>query len=147
MVADRIGFIEDIETLNEWRAQAAALEAYLRGKDLQRPMLGAQRRVEARIGQLLGDAKDTNGRPFSHDSKVPRNDRGDFRILARGFNAQLDVDEWRKSRRSLVALLRQRCGLIPETPELPAGGGEAKLHYAILTQRRTRWTEWMGLSH
>ena len=34
--------------------QAAAMQTYLRGKELQRPMLGAQRRCEARMGQLIG---------------------------------------------------------------------------------------------
>jgi hypothetical protein len=31
----------------DWRDQAAALATYFRGKELQGPMLGAQRRVEA----------------------------------------------------------------------------------------------------
>lgn len=122
-VAERVPLIDDIELLNEWRAQAAALETYLRSRELQRPMLGAQRRVEARIGQLLGDANETNGKPLSHAIKAldRANDRLDFRILARGFDTKLDGDDWRKSRRALVALLRQRLGLIPETPPLPAG--------------------------
>lgn len=33
---------------------ARALETWLRGKDLAGPMLGAQRRIEARIGQSVG---------------------------------------------------------------------------------------------
>ena len=41
--------------------QAAALETYMRGKEMQRPMMGASRRIEGRIGQLLGPAK--MGRP------------------------------------------------------------------------------------
>jgi hypothetical protein len=44
--------INSIDHLEEWRAQARAMEAYLRGRGLQRPMLGAQRRIEGRIGQL-----------------------------------------------------------------------------------------------
>ena len=43
--------------LDEWRAQARALETYLRDKELQGPMLGTQRRIEGRLGQLLGSAK------------------------------------------------------------------------------------------
>lgn len=122
IVAERVPLIDDIETLEHWRRQAAALETYLRSKELQRPMLGAQRRVEARIGQLLGDAKDTTGIPLRHDVKViDHHDRHDFRVLAKAFDAELLSDEWRKSRRALVAFIRQKLGLIPPTPELPAG--------------------------
>jgi len=65
------------------------LEAYLRSKNLQRPMLGAQRRVEARIGQLLGEGK--RGRPsnnslMSEIKEIDKDDRARFRILARGFD-------------------------------------------------------------
>ncbi len=38
----------------QWLKQAAALETYMRGKEMQRPMMGASRRIEGRIGQLLG---------------------------------------------------------------------------------------------
>jgi hypothetical protein len=51
------------------------------------PMMGAQRRVEARIGQLLGapETAQLAGKPLSHAIKVERpNDRCDFRQLARG---------------------------------------------------------------
>jgi len=41
--------------LGEWLRQAAALETYMRGKEMQRPMMGASRRIEGRIGQLLGE--------------------------------------------------------------------------------------------
>jgi alkanesulfonate monooxygenase SsuD/methylene tetrahydromethanopterin reductase-like flavin-dependent oxidoreductase (luciferase family) len=100
--------IDDLDTLQEWRAQAAALEAYLRSKDLQRPMLGAQRRVEARIGELLGESPGRGRAEMTpHADSFSRDgDRADFRLLARGF-ASLTDDEWRKSRRALVAHLRQ----------------------------------------
>ena len=49
-----LGSIRDIPAADEWRRKAAAIEAYLRSPELQRPMLGAQRHIEARIGQLLG---------------------------------------------------------------------------------------------
>lgn len=114
-VAENVALVEDVATAEQWLSEAAALEAYLRDKELQRPILGARRRVEARIGQLLGDARSE----LSHEITRP-NDRLDFRILARGVGS-LDDEEWRKSRRALVALLRQKLGLIPPTPELPAG--------------------------
>jgi N6-adenosine-specific RNA methylase IME4 len=121
IVAERVNLVDDVQVLREWQAQAAALEAYLRSKDLQRPMLGAQRRVEARIGQLLGaDIREVEN--SGHDlSSIESGLRQDCRILARAFNCLSDDDEWRKSRRALVALVRQRCGLIPDTPPLPVG--------------------------
>jgi N6-adenosine-specific RNA methylase IME4 len=125
-IAEVVRTVEDIKLLNEWRARAAALETYLRGKELQRPMMGAQRRVEARIGQLLGDPEEIErpDRPaIGHDlSMIKPDDRVDWRILALAFDAcPLTQDEWRKSRRTLVSLIRQRAGLIPDTPPLPDG--------------------------
>lgn len=117
-IVGAIQSVSDIETLQEWLAQAAALESYLRSKGLQRPMLGAQRRVEARIGQLLEKAK----RRSAVMTALAHDQRTDFRILSHGLNGTpLTEDEWRKSRRALVALLRQRLGLIPPTPPLPPG--------------------------
>ena len=116
----------DMETLQTWRDQAAALEAYLRSKDLQRPMLGAQRRIEARIGELLGEPRpgqrtDIELLRMRNSSAIDRRaDRSDFRTLARGADI-LNDEEWRKSRRALVALVRNKLGIIPETPALPAG--------------------------
>lgn len=129
-VAQTVGFVDDIETLQEWRSEAAAFEAYLRSKGLQRPMLGAQRRVEARIGQLLGEpqpGRRSDLEPPTHASEVERERDGhtarDFRILAHAMSGEtvLTDDEWCKSRRALISLVRQRLGLIPETPELPVG--------------------------
>lgn len=117
--------LDNIHDIEEWRARARAIEAYLRGPEMQRPMLGAQRRVEARIGQLLGPA---NLGELSHGiSDVPKrpNDRLDCRVLARALAGEctpsLTDDEWRKSRRALVALVRYRLGLMPETPPFPEG--------------------------
>lgn len=119
--------VDDVGQLEEWRAQARALEAYLRSRELQRPMLGAQRRIEGRIGQLLGET--TQGQrteiTLSHEIKsINRaNDRLDFRLLARALSGDclLTDEEWQKSRRALVSLVRFRLGLMPETPELPEG--------------------------
>ena len=124
LVARRIPEIENIETLQEWRSGAAALEAYLRSKDLQRPMLGAQRRVEARVGQLLGEPeKGGRRKTHTHADEFQRwGDRTDFRILGKALdNDILDDEEWRKSRRALVSLIRQKLNLLPATPPLPDG--------------------------
>ena len=120
VVAERLPHIDDVEVLREWQSQAAALNAYLRSKELKAPMEGAMRRVEARIGELLGEAKPGKSNPH-HDEVSHDQTRSDFRILARGNEAELTGDEWRKSRRALVALIRNRLGLIPPTPPLPAG--------------------------
>lgn len=124
-VVEAVIHIDDFSELEEWRAQAAALEAYLRGRELQRPMLGAARRIEARIGQLLGHPRE--GRPTAEYSgrarSIPEDSRSDFRLLAKALSGEcgLTEDEWRKSRRALVAVVREKLGLMPETPELPDG--------------------------
>ncbi len=123
-VASAVAEQDDMAQLSEWLKQAAALETYMRGKEMQRPMLGAQRRIEGRCGQLLGPAK--MGRPEEKSRYAETfNDeqRNYFRLLARALanECELTADEWRKSRRALISLVRRRLGLMPETPALPDG--------------------------
>lgn len=114
-----------LDILEEWRSRSRALEQYLRSRGLQGPMLGTQRLIEARVGQLLGPA--VEGRPskttvMTGVSQVKEDHREDFRILANALNGtHLDENEWCKSRRALVSFLRQKLGLLPEVPPLPAG--------------------------
>ena len=106
---------------------------------MQRPIRGAQRRIEARIGQLLGMAKwggDRKSYQVDHDRLDAltdwvqgANDRRDFRYLARALGGECEItaDEWRKSRRSLVSLIRRRLGA--EMPEEPAAAArQVRLH-------------------
>ena len=87
----------------QWLKQAAALETYMRGKEMQRPMMGASRRIEGRIGQLLGPApgsgvdEETPHAEFIHFER-----RREFRLLSRALANEcgLTADEWRKSRRA-----------------------------------------------
>lgn len=58
--------VDQIDTLDEWRAEARQLEGVLRSAELQRPILGIQRRLEARIGQLL-DVEDDQRPGARHD--------------------------------------------------------------------------------
>jgi len=124
-VIDVVNRLKDIDECEEWRAGARALEAYLRDKELQRPMLGAQRRIEGRIGQLLNE-KSKGGRgkkTRSHDYGFFRDTLIDFRLLGRALagEGELTADEWQKTRRALVALVRLRLGLMPITPPIPDG--------------------------
>lgn len=111
-VTRALATITDVETLQEWRAQAAALEVYLRGKEFNGPMLGAQRRVEARIGQLLGDARDAQCREGgalpSLVKGVSHQDRNRFRVPARGLDRGLPDEDWRRARDPLIAIIQQR---------------------------------------
>jgi hypothetical protein len=111
-ITQQLALIEDVDTLLEWKAQAAALEQYLRGKDLNGPMLAAQRKVEARIGQLLGQA--SNGGDRRSDqfpraaTEISSSDRLRFRILARGLERGLPDEDWRRPRTRLIALIQER---------------------------------------
>ena len=121
--------VRNIETLEDTRLKAKALEKYLRDKELQRPMLGAQRHIEARIGQLLGKPEKGGRGKKTHTHAyefIGRDgDRSDFRLLAKALDGEMEEpltdDEWRKSRRAFVSLVRNRLGLLPETPPLPKG--------------------------
>jgi N6-adenosine-specific RNA methylase IME4 len=130
-IADALAGVSDPDLLMEWRAKAAALETYLRGRDLQGPMLGAQRRTEGRIGQLLPPEQ---GRRADLGKQLPKGveevsrrlddmQKRDFRILARALSGELTLapEQWRRSRAALTAFIRTELGLKPPTPPLPEG--------------------------
>ena len=50
-VTGAVAAVDDMARLDEWRKQASALEAYLRGKDMQRPML--EHETRDRLGTSL----------------------------------------------------------------------------------------------
>lgn len=119
--------IDDRDTLDHWRSSARAIESYLRDKELQRPILGAERRVEARIGKLLGPAVvGSHHSVTTEGATLAKDDRLDFRILGdfaehQRANGGIEPEAWRYSRRAMVARARAVLGLLPDTPELPAG--------------------------
>lgn len=123
--AKHVQSVSEVDTLREYQQQARALEQYLRDRKMQGPMLGVQRRAEARIGQLLGQVKPRQRSDLTvgHDlQSISRVDRADFRVLARGLDElALEPHEWQKSRRALVSLIRNRTGDLPKTPPLPDG--------------------------
>jgi N6-adenosine-specific RNA methylase IME4 len=127
-VAANLDSLKDIPTAEDYRLRAKAIEAYLRDPSMQKPILSAQRHIEAKIGLLLGEPKPgtrTDRQPRHHDDEVnmPNQTLTDFRLLARALNGDCKLEplEWRKSRRALVALLRERLDLHPPLPILPEG--------------------------
>jgi N6-adenosine-specific RNA methylase IME4 len=126
-VALTVRGVDDPDALIDWLARAKALASYLATrKGAQGPMQGSQRRIEARIGELLGEPKE--GRPPSNvvrEQRLSELDgaiRSDFRLLAHAYSdAPLTDEEWRHSRRTAVQLVRKKLGLVPETPPLPTG--------------------------
>jgi N6-adenosine-specific RNA methylase IME4 len=132
-VAANIHEFHNISELDDWRIKARAIEILLRSPELQHPMLAAQRRIEARIGQLLGSPRNggdgsnqysKNHHDDSSNNPVPHpQDRADFRLLAHALNGKCELEfrEWRRSRRGLVTVIRERLGLGPELPEMPKG--------------------------
>ena len=122
-IAERLFEFSKIDELLDMRGRARALEQYLRDKEMQGPMLGAQRRLEGRIGQLLGEPKVGPAQSSVVTEVSSKDDRADFRILAHALNGKCNLtdDEWRKSRRALISLMRNRLGLVPPLPVLPAG--------------------------
>jgi 16S rRNA G966 N2-methylase RsmD len=77
--------LDDVGQADEYRAQAAALEAYLAKRgDEARPARALARHLEARIGALLGPPESTNGQPLGDAIKViPHYFRREFRLLDR----------------------------------------------------------------
>lgn len=120
-VAEQVAELDDIDQADEWRRRAEALAVYLAGTDGHGPMLGALRRTEARIGQLLGRPVRGHLDPaLSHAIKRP-NDRQDFRTLGHAVDEGLltyeddggDESPWRATRRALLlaAYLRDLSGV------------------------------------
>ncbi len=105
--------MNDIRDIQDQRDKLSAVEQYLKGKEAHLPARGAQRRLEARIGQLRPSeqGRRTDKLP-NHDVEVEWHgkDMADFRVLARALNGscELSKDEWRQSRRGLVALVKSR---------------------------------------
>jgi hypothetical protein len=119
-VASQIAHINDIDVADEWRRRAEALATYLAGTDGHGPMLGALRRTEARIGQLLGASPGSGKRETPRAEFIHYERRREFRTLAdavdEGLLAYEDDDDespWRASRRALLlaALLRDLSGV------------------------------------
>ncbi len=71
----------------------------------------------ARIGQLLGKAPGSgNSEETPHAEFIHFERRKEFRILANGFDGcDLTDDEWRKSRRALVSLVRKKLRMSAQT--------------------------------
>jgi hypothetical protein len=91
LAADVIAWVEqtdDLDAITEAQARLAALEQYLARRDPLNlaTMQAASRRTEARIGQLLGPASATNGRPLPRAVKVHHSRRSEFRLLAQHFD-------------------------------------------------------------
>ena len=109
-IAVEIHQLDDMGTANEWLARADALAAYLKHKESEGPMLGAMRRVEARIGELLGEAPGRGRKEMGqHADSFHREIRSEFRALAhavrRGvlcYDDDSDDSPWRASRRALL---------------------------------------------
>lgn len=114
-VAEQIATVDDMSALEEMRRRADALEAYLRGKEGYPAALGIARRLEARVGELLGQVRQGQRTDLTvgRDQQLP-NDRAlrsDFRALAAAVRAgrlRYEQDgedsDWRHSRRAMLAL-------------------------------------------
>lgn len=119
-VAAEVAAVDDVELLIEYERRADALRQYLAHTEAYLPMLGVMRRIEARIGQLLGPAPGRGKAEMSHHAdSFHQQTREDFRQLGRAVDDGLlvldevdppDADEvdvtWRHSRRALLAAIR-----------------------------------------
>lgn len=110
-IAAALPGVDDIPMLQTWLSQASALAAFIKRKDLQAPIMGAQRRIEARIGELLGEA-DGSAMPEEIKELFPhRTEIHSFRTLARGSSeVELTEEDWRQPRTALVKQVKTQLG-------------------------------------
>lgn len=107
-IAQTIADITDLAEADEGRRRADALEAYTVGTEAHPYAQGIARRMEARVGELLGAAPGKGGNHHD-DSRIKHPQlRKDFRTLAhkvrRGLKYEEDGEDspWRSSRRALL---------------------------------------------
>lgn len=115
-VAASVAKVENLDEAVEWLSQADALAAYLSHHDAQGPMLGAMRRIEARIGELIAAEKGGRGKVLSREKvSIDKSQLTQFRKLAQAVKEGVliyedDGDEtpWRTSRRTLLASVKDK---------------------------------------
>jgi hypothetical protein len=109
-VAACLGQIEDVDKALQWLDGARALTAYLRDREARGPMHGAQRRLEARIGQLLGQAeRGGNRRSAGFKSGMPdlkKDERLEFRLLRFALDGRFKDEDWWVSRRAMLRAIK-----------------------------------------
>lgn len=110
--------VTELALADEGRLRVLALERWQRGKEQQAPLRGAARRIEARIGQLLGEpqpGRRTDLEPPNRDYEVDLHDPEirDFRLLGRALAGECEItdEEWRQTRQALVKEVRKRLGV------------------------------------
>lgn len=104
----------DVAELRDWLNQASALASYLHNRDLQAPLMGAQRRIEARIGELLPRGRKGSPLPDELKAIVPHGaDRHAFRVLSQAQTLGLTEEQWRQPRQVLMLQVRQQAGEPP----------------------------------
>lgn len=119
-IAELVVRENDPEKLKEWLKQADALAAWLQDRELVRPIEGARRRLEARIGQLLKPSHRGSraGQHAYNEWLVPHAaTRTRFRWLARALSGEVELtdEEWRMGRDRLASLIRRRWEGEPDT--------------------------------
>lgn len=85
-ITEWAGTTESIPELEDARARVAAIEVYIRKRDAQAAaaLAAADRRLEVRIGELLGNRQGerTDLSPASEKSQIPRQQAHQFRQMA-----------------------------------------------------------------
>lgn len=109
------GLVDSLRRGGLSRGLARVMDA----EDAQPFMRGALRRIEGRIGQLLGPTVERQRTDLTvpHEGQsIPKNTRADFRLIARALGDEIELaeDDWRTSRRALVRMIREKLKLEPQ---------------------------------
>ncbi len=112
-IAVAVQQIDSVDDLLEWQRRAEALSVYLKDKEAAPYLWGAQRRIEARVGEVLGPGREAMLRgkkdPSLTTEGLNKDERSDFRQIAdlvhRGllrYDDDAEDSPWRSSRRALL---------------------------------------------
>jgi phage N-6-adenine-methyltransferase len=105
-VAAQLDTVHEVDMALAWLDGARALTAYLRDREARGPMHGAQRRLEARIGQLLGKASMGPQESSVMTEDLDRNERHEFRLMRLALDGRFDGEDWWVSRRAMLRAIK-----------------------------------------
>lgn len=116
-VGEWMAEIIDVARLDDVRHWLAAVETYLSAKQAEGPAQTTARRLEARIGELLGPADNRGPATLGRDLRLSHWEKYDFRLMAE--HRDVWEDKLPLPRRRVLRLIRDEQADVRPIPDVP----------------------------